>query len=159
MKQLTAAIFLAIAIIQPAYSKAIYNQHVDEFTGEDNSSVLIFEDKQEENMSLAIGWKCLRDGLNVILLHDYLAGDSDDEVAVQTKFDDKPPSGIKFYALASNNEVTFFDMGDVETFTNAAMDAAQFMIRVTDPHDNEQLTAAFRPEGLDDELPKLLCYP
>jgi hypothetical protein len=157
MKYLAAFILLALTMIDPAFSEVLYNEHTDEFTGEDNSSVLIID--EDENMSLVIGWKCLSDGLNVVLRHDYLAGDSDDEVAVQTKFDDKPASGIEFYALAPNNEFTFFDMDDVETFTNAAIDAARFMIRVTDPYDNEQLTAAFRTEGLNDELSKLLCYP
>jgi len=157
MKSLAAFILLALTMIDPAFSEVVYDEQTDEFTGEDNSSVIIFDG--DENRNLTIAWKCLSDRLNVILVHDFLRGDSDDDVAVQTKFDEQEPSGIKFYRLHSSNEGTLFDLSDVDTFTKKAIAANEFMVRVTDPADRKTITATYRTEGLKDELLKLLCYP
>lgn len=147
---LTFALFSSSAIGQIQY-----NESVDEFTGENNSVVMI----TGSNNKLFLGWRCLSDRLVVILGHKYMGGDSDDDVYVRTKFDDDEPSGTKYYQLAANNRMTMFDRTDVSLFTKQSIAANQVMIRVTDPLDNGSVTGTFTTEGLETALKKLPCYP
>ena len=88
----------------------------------------------------------------------YLIGDRDNEVYVRYKFDDEEPSSTKYFDLASNNEVIYFDRSQVSQFTKQAIKAEQVMIRVTDPADSERSTDTFKLSGLEAALKNLNCY-
>jgi hypothetical protein len=156
MRCFNAAIFFSITLIPAlASSQVSYEYAEDEFTGEDNSSVQIVGPTAE----FTLAWKCLADGLNVILAHEPLGGDSDNEVIVRTKIDDNEPSDPNYYLLYSGGAITIFDMDDAASFTADAIAADKVMIRIIDPLDNEKLTDAFSTNGLENALSKLLCYP
>ena len=149
-------IFAVLLGLSTNYSSAevTYVENYDEFTEKDNSHVVITPSSSD---LLLIAWKCFSDGLNVVLAHQYLSGDKDDDVVVMYKFDDEPASSRKWYGLAPGNKITVFDMGDVNDFTKKALASQKFIIRVIDPLDNDTITATFEPRGLSDELHKLRC--
>lgn len=155
MKTLKLTLMLLALLPTLAFSQATFHDDKDEFTGEDNSSVYIVATGKE----IGLGWKCFSDGLNIILAHDYLGGDSDDDVIVRTKFDEDAPSERNYYSLSKNNRVTYFDIYDVGGFTKGAIEAEEVMLRITDPLDSEMVTGTFITRGLEDALRKLSCYP
>jgi hypothetical protein len=155
IKQIAPLAILVLSVLSSATAEVIYNDTVDEFTGEDNSSVVILPTQGDD---LTVGWKCFSGGLNVAIAHKYLAGAEDNRVSVRTKFGDDEPSSPAFYSLSRNNRFTFVDRFDVPIFTGSAINSEQFMVRITDPSDNEVLTATYKTDGLGTALSKLECY-
>lgn len=149
-------IFAVLLGLSANYSSAevIFNDDYDEFTEKDNSHVMI---TPSSGVNLVIAWKCFSDGLNILLAHGWMGGDNDDDVVVMYKFDDEPASSQKWYALQPNNEITIFDVGDVNDFTKKALASQKFLIRVIDPLDKDTITSSFEPKGLADALQKLRC--
>tara|TARA_B110000977_G_C10898953_1_gene424461 strand:+ start:278 stop:766 length:489 start_codon:yes stop_codon:yes gene_type:complete len=143
-------LFSLIATFSSA--EVIFNEAYDDFAEVDNSSVLLLP---VSDLEITLGWKCFDDGLNVLLLHKYLGGDTDGDVVIRYKFDSEPASDRNWYALSGNHEVTFFDMGDVAYFTNKALASQQIMIRLTDPVDDEILQSTFNPSDLEPALQRL----
>jgi hypothetical protein len=152
---LTHGLVLALSLCaSAASSEIIYTENKDEFSGEDNSHVSVTPDSGD---TIFLGWKCLSDGLNVVLLHDFLGGDSDEEVLVIYKFDDTEASQEKYFSLGTSNKVTFFDMEVVPIFTKQALESQKVILRVTDPSDGERKKATFLLSGLSVEMAKLSC--
>lgn len=141
---------------QAVQAQAVYENKKDGFTGEDRSYVFI-QPSSVTGDTFLIAWRCEYDGLNVVLAHNFLAGDSDDEVVVLYKFDEGDPSGNNYYDLSGSNKLTYFDMSDVPAFTQKALNSQKLMVRLIDPSDQETATGTFFLKGLSQNLPKLPC--
>ncbi len=107
---------------------------------------------------LTIGWKCMSDGLNMIIMHKYLAGDRDDEVLVRYKVDDQPASESEYWSLYNNSKATMVPMSQVRSITERLKGANRLLIRVVDPADSEVLEDSFSLDGLSSALNRLSCY-
>lgn len=129
----------------------------DPFDDSDRSSILnLGTDLERGTPSLA--WKCMSDGLNVIvLIGGYMGGDSNDRVRVRHRFDSDPASGEEYWRLLSGNESAYIPMNQVKRFTSRAMTSDQVLIRITDPLDGENRTNTFELEGLRRALQTLPC--
>jgi hypothetical protein len=142
---------------QEASSAAVYDQRYDEFTGEDDPVVFVFSEEKMEDF-FYLGWGCTAAQLRLQLNHKYLGGNLAGEVQIQTKFGEEQPSARAYYALATR-KATVFSAKETGYITSKAIQSEEFMLRVTDPADGEEITGTFRSDGLNDALNKLPCFP
>lgn len=163
-KNISLCVFLVTFLFSPpSFSQDLspgvsYNYDYDEFTEKDNSSVIVVPTDLTSNGFFLLGWKCFPDGLNVVLAHSYMGGDSDDDISVQYKFDNDKPSGTNWFHVQSGGKITFFDMSEVKNFTEKALSSTKVMIRLIDPVDNDSNTRTFPLSNLGENLAKLKCF-
>lgn len=120
-----------------------------------NSSFILSMAESEEG---ALGWKCMEDGLNVVLAFGtYYEGDQDNDILVQYRFDETEPDPQEYWGLLSGKEMAFIRMAKVAPFTGRALDAKRIVVRAVDPYDNETRTFVFGVKGLEDALENLPC--
>lgn len=120
-----------------------------------NSSFILSIANNEEG---ALGWKCMEDGLNVILvIGTYYAGDEDEYIVVQYRFDQEEAEPEEYWALLSGNEMAYIRMDRVAGFTQRALQARRIVVRAVDPYDNETRTFVVGTRGLEQALRNLPC--
>jgi hypothetical protein len=113
------------------------------------SSVLTIALETSVTRSAAMGWKCMADGLNVIIVFDtYFGGDSDDDIFVRYRIDQSPASSTQYWRLLQGNESAYMPMKQVSSFTAAAKQGRKLVVRVTDPLDGETYEDEFSLNGL-----------
>lgn len=110
-----------------------------------------------EDTDVGLGLKCLEDGLNVLLMHKYLIGDSDDEIRVVYRFDNDTPVPEHYWMLATGKTLSFSPMGRIPWFIERAKTANRIAIRVVDPGDGEVLTDIVSLDGFSEALANLPC--
>ncbi len=125
----------------------------DDFTGESNS--VVFVSPSEGEMLLAISCSV---GIAVILSHKYLAGNADDKVAVELKFDDELPKDRQYANLSRNNRMTIFGINESIDLVYTAVSSERLGVRIVDPSDNETLTSYYSLLDLEKSISKLECY-
>lgn len=132
----------------------LYTHAQDDFTDEDRSYVITMD----EDGDGGLGWKCLADGLNVILgIGGYMGGDSDDDIRVRYRFDRREPSGYEYWGLSSSNKVAFMRMNRVLDFTAEARRSSTVVVEAVDPLDGETRRFHFDLEGAEAALDRLPC--
>lgn len=140
----------------------VYERLADDFDDTDRSYVTPApESIVDADGFLGLGFKCLSDGINLVLLHSYQGGDSDNEVLVRYRVDKNNAYGPSYWALAADHEVTFAPM-DVVPKVIAEMKAGSVIaLRLTDPLDNQSLDSKFRLAGFTTAINKLQrsCVP
>lgn len=105
----------------------------------------------------ALTWRCMADGLNVVLnLGKYFAGDEDNDIVVITRLDSDPNSGEVYWRLLQGNTSSFMPTELLEAFTERARTASTLAVRAIDPFDDETLTFIFPIEGVSEALAALL---
>ena len=120
-----------------------------------NSSFILSMAESEEG---ALGWKCMEDGLNVVLaIGTYYEGDEDNDILVQYRFDDADADPQEYWGLLSGKEMAYIRMASVAPFTGRALEAERIVVRAVDPYDNETRTFVFGVNGLQDALENLPC--
>lgn len=100
----------------------------------------------------------MSDGLNMLIMHKYLAGDRDDEVLVRYKIDDQPASESQSWSMYNSSKATMVPMSEVREITERLKVANRLLIRVVDPADSEVLEDSFSLDGLTTALNRLSCY-
>lgn len=126
----------------------------DAITDEDTSFILSIADNEEG----ALGWRCLEDGLNVVLaLGGYYEGDEDDDIVVQYRFDDAEADPQEYWALFAGKESAYIRMHLVAPFTARAREASRIVVRAVDPYDDETRTFIFGLDGLEQAMTHLPC--
>jgi hypothetical protein len=131
-----------------------FTSKVDAFDEVDRSFFFQLGPKQD----LTIGWKCMSDGLNMVIMHKYLAGDRDDEVMVRYKIDDQPASESEYWSLYNSSRATMVPMSQVRKLTERLKVGSRLLIRVVDPADSDVLEDSFSLDGLTTALNRLSCY-
>ncbi|HLV26440.1 MAG TPA: hypothetical protein VKZ41_09010 [Gemmatimonadales bacterium] len=105
----------------------------------------------------SIEWRCMEDGLNVVLdIGKYFGGDDDDEIQVITRVDQDANSGMVYWPLLQSHTSAYMPMDRVAAFTRRAKTARQIAVRATDPLDGETLTFVFPIEQFDRALSQIL---
>lgn len=132
-----------------------YSPQIDDFTDEDRS--MVFTADQDEEGILA--WRCLADGLNVIIhVGGYMGGDRDDDIQVRYRFDRNKPSAYQYWRLfPGQNKLAYMRMRDVEGFTQEGLLANELVIEAIDPLDGERRRFRMSMIGLTRALKKLPC--
>lgn len=89
-----------------------------------------------------LGWKCLGDGMNVILAFSsgYFHEDRGRQVLVRHQFDDKAEAPPSYWTLASSGEAAYLPLHEVEDFTSKARGSRQVVLRISDPVNGETTT-------------------
>lgn len=117
-----------------------------------NFTVLISKDRAgEQNRSYAyapsadsvggLGWKCLGDGMNVILAFGkYFRDDRGRQILVRYQFDGKTEAAPTYWTLANGGEAAYMPLSDVAAFTSQARGSRQVVMRVSDPVDGQTRT-------------------
>lgn len=136
-----------------------YIQDADPFTDADRSAIVAgAELLGNQNTHLSIALKCLEDGLNFLLGHKYLGGDSDNEIRVEMRVDKNQSYGPKYWKLAMGNELSWMPMADVPRMVGEMRSGTRLHIRVVDPVDGEVLTQAVSLRGFSAAAAKLSCF-
>ena len=98
LKATTLFAYCLLSSTQALHAQVSFEENKDDFTGDDRSYVLMMPSSGD---TFGVAWRCEFDGLNIVIAHSYLSGDSDDDIVVLYKFDDEPPSQKKWYGLSS----------------------------------------------------------
>jgi hypothetical protein len=126
----------------------------DAMTDENRSFILSVAESEEGGL----GWRCLEDGLNVVLaIGTYYEGDDDDDIIVQYRFDSDEPEPQEYWALFSGKESAYIRMANVDAFTERALNAERVVVRAVDPYDDETHTYIVGLEDLQQALEFLPC--
>jgi len=162
MRVLLAALFIAAsAPIATASAQEVTKvgsftivQALDPIDDSNRSYVMAREEGEESEAGLA--WRCMADGMNVVLMiGKYFGGDDDDEIQVITRIDQDEHSGMVYWPLLQGNRSAFMPMTRITDFTERAKSAKQIAVRATDPLDGETLTFIFPASGLTQALAKI----
>jgi hypothetical protein len=104
-------------------------------------------------------WRCMSDGLNVVLdVETYYGGDDDDDIQVRYRFDRDEASGYEYWRLfPGQNEVSYQRMNQVPGFTLRAELADSVIVEAVDPLDDESNRFTFGLDGFSEALNLLSC--
>jgi len=93
---------------------------------------LAFSVTPDEEKGLA--WKCLGDGMNVILTFDkYIAPDRGRQLLVSRQFDDDAAPVPDYWTLGGDGKAAFLPLTEVEAFTELAKSSKRVVLKVSDP--------------------------
>ena len=112
----------------------------------------------EEGELLLIRVSCQADGLNIMLSHSYMAGDSDDEIRVQMRVDQNEAYGPTYWGVGSENKRSWMPMRDVPDMIAQMKAGRRLVIRAIDPFDGDSLNQAVSLFGFSASVEKLSCY-
>lgn len=159
-KAAVAALVLVTAFAaqaQPIDGDFIYSAQSDPFNDEDRSFIFTTSTSSSDR-TVALTWRCMEDGLNVIYMHGkYLAGDSDDEVLVRYRIDSREPYGPSYWGMMQGHDGTWMPMDEIAAFTREARTGESVIFEVVDPLDGERLRDSFSLRGLAQGLARLSC--
>lgn len=144
------------SVVQHEFEEGDFSVSVayDALTDANSSFILSIAENEEGGL----GWKCMEDGLNVILvIGTYYEGDADDDIIVQYRFDREEPEPQEYWTLLSGKEMAYIQMSRVAEFTTRALSAQRVVVRAIDPYDNETRTFVVGVRGLDEALDSLPC--
>ena len=120
----------------------------------DNSNrSLAFSATADEEKGLA--WKCLGDGMNVILTFDkYIADDRGRQLLVRYQFDDAAPVP-GYWTLAPDGKAAYLPLADVVAFTETAKSSKRVVLRLNDPVWGDSYTFDFSISKLKSALGRI----
>jgi hypothetical protein len=132
----------------------IYRPALDDFDDTDRS--LIATSGEDGGL---LAWRCLSDGLNVVLdVETYYGGDDDDDIQVRYRFDQNEASGYEYWRLfPAQNEISYQRMNQVPGFTAQARLADSVVVEAVDPLDDESNRFTFELDGFSEALNLLPC--
>jgi hypothetical protein len=151
-----SALHAQASVVQREFEEGDFSVSIahDALTDANSSFILSIAENEEGGL----GWKCMEDGLNVILvIGTYYAGDEDDDIIVQYRFDQAEPEPQEYWALLSGKEMAYIRMDRVAAFTARALTSHRVVVRAVDPYDNETRTFVISMRGLDRALRNLPC--
>lgn len=124
----------------------------DPLTDDDRSFIAV--DALEGNSYLA--WKCSDNLLNIFLRPNDQYYDSDEDYTVTLRFDKNKAVDLEGWSASVEKKAIFMDLGEIEEFTNSAIESSQLILRTVDYLDNTVLST-FKLNGLTASLKKLEC--
>ena len=158
--RLSLPLLLALVMLTPSLTAAQVTRAGD-FTvisardPLDNSNrSLAFAATADEDNGLA--WKCLGDGMNVILTFDkYIADDRGRQLLVRHQFDDDSVAVPGYWTLARDGKAAYLPLKDVLTFTETAKSSKRVVLKVSDPLYADTYTFDFKLAKLKAALGKI----
>lgn len=81
-----------------------------------------------------LAWKCLGDGMNVILTFDkYIPDDRGHQLLVSRQFDDDTAAVPGYWTLSGDDKAAFLPLKEVQAFTELAKSSKRVVLKVSDP--------------------------
>ena len=157
MKRLLLFVAILIACPTPAVTQTqgawVYDTAKDEMT--DELRFFLSRDSRPtystrgDLVTGTLVWRCsAAEGREIfILLDKYFAGDADDQVLVETRFDSSSPSESVGWNLSTTRRGVFMPEEVIPTFTDRVRGSNRLLVRVTDPPDGEAITYSFNLVG------------
>ena len=139
----------------------IYIDIQDEFDDSD-ISLLSTGDVDREGLIWNYGegliWRCSSSGLRVILsMNTPMRGDSNNDVLVRYRFDDKVASEFEYWDLGRSKQDAFMKPESVASFTREALDSGKIILEALDPSDYNSFRFRFWLSGFSEALELLSC--
>lgn len=153
------AALVAIGFYSNTLANWEYSKSSDPFSDDDRSTITAnAEIYGNQDVLLLIALKCMDDGLNVVLGHKYLGGDSDGEIRVELRVDKNETYGPKYWKLVSGHKFSWMPMADIAKLVREMRSGNILYMRVVDPADGETLTQSVNLQGFSAAIDKLSCY-
>lgn len=136
-----------------------YTADADPIDDSDRSMAMTLSPETSGGDYGSLGFKCLVDGMNVIIgWGSYFGGDSDDDVVVVHRFDSEPASPQQYWHLfPGSNEMAWMPMDLVPQFVADARQSRKVAVRVSDPLDGETKTFTYSLDGAAAMMDRLPC--
>ena len=158
--RLSLSLTLALALATPSFAAAQVTRAGD-FTVisakdplDNTNRSLAFAASKDEEKGLA--WKCLGDGMNVILTFDkWIPDDRGRQLLVRYQFDDQPEPVPGYWTLARDGKAAYLPLKEVEAFTEMAKSSRKVMLKVSNPLYNETYTFNFTIAKLGSALGRI----
>jgi hypothetical protein len=158
--RLSLTFLLALAMATPSLAAAQVTRAGD-FTvisakdPLDNSNrSLAFSATVDEEKGLA--WKCLSDGMNVILTFDkWIPDDRGRQLLVRHQFDKQDAAIPGYWTLAPDGKAAYLPLSEVASFTEMAKSSKRVVLRVSNPLYNETYTFDFSLSKLGSALGRI----
>ena len=138
LRRLSLTLLVALAMLTPSLAEAQISR-AGSFTVisardplDNTNRSLAFSATKDEVKGLA--WKCLGDGLNVILTFDkYIPDDRGRQLLVRHQFDKQTEPVPGYWTLARDGKAAYLPLKDVAAFTEMAKSSDNVVLRVSDP--------------------------
>ena len=138
VKHFSLTLLIALAAVSPSLASAQVTR-VGDFAVisakdplDNTNRSLAFSAMPDEEKGLA--WKCLGDGMNVILTFDkYIPDDRGRQLLVSRQFDDDAAPVPGYWTLARDGKAAYLPLTEVEEFTEMAKSSKRVVLRVSDP--------------------------
>jgi hypothetical protein len=115
---------------------------------------LAFSATTDEEKGLA--WKCLGDGMNVILTFDkYIPDDRGRQLLVRHQFDGQDAPVPGYWTLGRDGKAAYLPLKDVESFTEMAKSSKRVVLRISDPIWGDTYTFDFSLSKLKSALGRI----
>src|SRR5687768_17403494 len=136
--RLSLTFLLALASLAPSLASAQVTK-VGDFAVisakdplDNTNRSLAFATTPDEEKGLA--WKCLGDGMNVILTFDkYIPDDRGRQLLVSHQFDGDAAPVPGYWTLARDGKAAYLPLAEVVAFTELAKSSKRVVLRVSDP--------------------------
>jgi hypothetical protein len=132
-----------------------YVESIDPMTDVDTSFILTEDPEGTRMRTGGLAWRCMDDGLNVVLFADEYLG-SRDPAQVRWRFDSQEVTPLQRWLLSTRGTAAFAPMGEIANFTRNALEAARVVMQVTDFGDRVY-TYTYMLDGLEEALGLLTC--
>ena len=152
-------IFATLLILGSSFAKANweFTQRSDPFEDHDTSFVYPDDASYSSDNELTISVRCEVDGLNLLLSHSYMVGDSDGETLAVLRVDKNDAIGPIYFTLQGNSQ-SWMPLRHVNDAVNQMKRGESIVVRITDPSDDEQLFEDVSLTGFADAVERLTCF-
>ena len=159
-KSFSLTFLIALAVMSPSLTSAQVTK-VGDFAVisakdpiDHSNRSLAFSVTPDEEKGLA--WKCLGDGMNVILTFDkYIPDDRGRQLLVRRQFDRDSTPVPGYWTLARDGKAAYLPLKDVEEFTEQAKSSKRVVLRVSDPIWGDTYTFDFSLSKLKSALGRI----
>jgi len=115
---------------------------------------LAFSATADEEKGLA--WKCLGDGMNVIVTFDkYIPDDRGRQLLVRYQFDNQDAPVPGYWTLAHDGKAAYLPLAEVGAFTEMAKASKRVVLRLNDPIWGDSYTFDFSISKLKSALGRI----
>ena len=152
-------IFATLLMLGSSFAKGNweFNQRSDPFEDHDTSFVYPDDASYSSDNELTISVRCEVDGLNLLLSHSYMIGDSDSETLAVLRVDKNDAIGPLYFTLQGNS-MSWMPLNYVKDIVDQMREGKRIVIRITDPSDDEQLFEDVALTGFADAVEQLTCF-
>jgi hypothetical protein len=157
MLRLITSIAVFVTLSAPAYGGWNYKENIDPFDDTDTSTVIADPEDYSGTDVLVVAVKCQSDGLNLLLGHSYMSGNTNDQIKIQMRVDKEEPYS-KLWSMSASQKNSWMPMTDVRGMVAQMKAGNKLVVRAYDPYDGDTSTQSLSLSGFSKQVEKLSCY-
>jgi hypothetical protein len=146
--------FAGALLVAAASASAQQTQRFGTFKA--TTSIAYTSAESAGDASVAVAWRCMTDGLNVIYLFGNAVGREMDHLMAVRSSTDGHETHTSQWTLLEGHRAAFLPRAEVESFTTDAMASKTLVLRGTDPTSGATFRHEFRLDGLRRALQYIL---